>query len=495
MSSANRTSQDVASGLAIIRELRSREVVRRDMLIKQLGLSRKRVDTMLDVLLEGGVIQEGRDRVRHGHKLSEIRLTPELGYVVGVDVTLSQAEVAVADLGYCVKASAKIAIPIEDRTETLRAIATCIADLLDKSLDPTDVSDRLIGVAVTLPGPICRQQNPTPQEDRKEAADWDRLVRADRILPSWDDDEAQLSVAAELASLLKAEFNICPPRHRERRIVWLENDASAGALGVYTAARLARGDEAPDDIVYLRVTAGLGGGIINKGHLINGSRGYAGELGHVTVDPDGALCPSCGGRGCLETVASNRALVRQLLDFVPRGALPRSQDENQMTMRERIDMQLRMLLEGRHPAVGGRHPAVERALWDAGWHVGTVLASVCCVLNPRMIVMHGKACDHQSYHDPATKPYVDGAETAIRHSAMPQLQEELEVRTWTELQEDYGRVAPQVVSLEPELLGALALVTDHLGDGYLLRPIERWLSAGGKRREAVDFRDSALVPA
>ncbi len=84
--------------------------------------------------------------------------------------------------------------------------------------------------------------------------------------------------------------------------VVVENDVNAAAL----AARALTG---ADDVVYLSLGTGLAAGLVLDGQLRRGAHGAAGEIGHVPVDPAGALC-GCGQRGCLETVASGRALDR-----------------------------------------------------------------------------------------------------------------------------------------------------------------------------------------
>ncbi len=87
--------------------------------------------------------------------------------------------------------------------------------------------------------------------------------------------------------------------------VVLENDANAAALAEHHlgAARGARSS------LYLTVSTGIGGGMVVAGRVLRGAFGQAGEIGHLVVDPDGPLC-ACGSRGCLEALASGRALAR-----------------------------------------------------------------------------------------------------------------------------------------------------------------------------------------
>lgn len=86
--------------------------------------------------------------------------------------------------------------------------------------------------------------------------------------------------------------------------VILENDANCAALGEYTAAN----DN--DDLLYITLGTGIGGGLVIGGQLYRGHRGFAGEIGHIIIEKDGLSCP-CGQSGCFEQYASTSALIRQ----------------------------------------------------------------------------------------------------------------------------------------------------------------------------------------
>lgn len=85
----------------------------------------------------------------------------------------------------------------------------------------------------------------------------------------------------------------------------LDNDANVAALG----ERWKGAGENNPDVVFITLGTGVGGGIISEGNLLHGVAGCAGEIGHVTVDPQGFEC-TCGKRGCLETVSSATGVVR-----------------------------------------------------------------------------------------------------------------------------------------------------------------------------------------
>ena len=100
-----------------------------------------------------------------------------------------------------------------------------------------------------------------------------------------------------------------PLRDRLRDVfeapVRLHNDAIAFAAGEHWAGA-GRGH---DDLLGIVVSTGIGGGLVLHGRVVNGRTGNAGHIGHVVVEPDGPEC-ACGGRGCLEAVASGTSAVR-----------------------------------------------------------------------------------------------------------------------------------------------------------------------------------------
>ncbi|MCH4164638.1 MAG: ROK family glucokinase [Lentilactobacillus diolivorans] len=85
----------------------------------------------------------------------------------------------------------------------------------------------------------------------------------------------------------------------------IDNDANCAAMGEYWKGA---GDKA-DDVVFVTLGTGVGGGVVTNGHLVHGINGGAGEIGHITVHRNGFLC-TCGKRGCLEQYASATGVVK-----------------------------------------------------------------------------------------------------------------------------------------------------------------------------------------
>ncbi len=145
-------------------------------------------------------------------------------------------------------------------------------------------SDRLIGIGIGVPGLILLETG---------------VIASSPNLPGWED----FPLRDELQSKLS-----CP--------VILENDANAAALGeVWMGA-----GKDVDDLVLLTLGTGIGGGIISGGKVLHGYLGMAGELGHITVEPNSRVRCGCGNYGCLEVCASATAISRMAHEAVRVGA-------------------------------------------------------------------------------------------------------------------------------------------------------------------------------
>jgi glucokinase len=152
----------------------------------------------------------------------------------------------------------------------------------------------------------------------------------------------------------------------------LENDANAAALGEfrYGAGRGAR------SIVYMTVSTGIGGGIILEGKIWHGLKDAAGEIGHMTVCPDGPLC-GCGSRGCLEALASGTSIARRAREAVAAGRQTGLSEIPALTSADVV----RLARAG---------DVVAREVWDSAVrYLGIGVAAVITILAPERVVIGG----------------------------------------------------------------------------------------------------------
>lgn len=311
--------------------LEAETALSRAELMRRTGLSRSTVSSLVSELLDEGVVQEreGRGQALGGQRGRPpvlLELAEPSGVVVGVDVGHRHIRVAVAGLDGVFLGEDEVGLEVDDAaTAALDRVAAMVDALLAAAgVGRGDV--RAAGMGI--PGPVDRDGRMTSS-----------------ILPRWR--------GTRPAQELSDRIGVLPQ---------VDNDAHMGAVGELRQGA-ARGRRFT---IYLKVSTGLGAGIIVDGQLVRGATGIAGEIGHVQVDEAGVVC-RCGSRGCLETEVSAPQLVTLL----------------QPAYDEPLDVE-RMLGLARQGDAG-----VLRVLADAGRRIGRTLADLCNALNPELIVVGG----------------------------------------------------------------------------------------------------------
>jgi predicted NBD/HSP70 family sugar kinase len=389
--------------LRILEALYRHPASSRGDLARHTGLSRATVSTLVEELVRARVVEEHRDEdtpmtasPEAGPRASGrppvlLSLVSRAAFAVGLDFGHQHIRVAVCDLS---------GEPVVDEWSPAEVDHAPIEsldlahELVRSALQSAGLApDRLLGVGMGLAAPINKLTGE---------------LEADGILPGW--------------------HGIKPAAEMERRLalpVALENDANVGALGE-KAFGAARG---VDDLIYIRLSAGIGAGLILDGRPYRGIAGVAGEVGHILSDPSGPIC-RCGNRGCLESVASPVA-VAALLERSVGQPVP-----------------IKRLLE--LVAAGDR--GARRAVSDAGEAVGRALSTLVNVLNPALIVVGGDLAQ-------AGGVLLDPISAAIdRHSVAPAA--------------TAVRVVAGTLGERAEVLGAAALILAH-SPRALVRRLER----------------------
>jgi glucokinase len=161
--------------------------------------------------------------------------------------------------------------------------------------------------------------------------------------------------------------------------VELENDANAAAYGEYKvgAGRGAR------NLFYMMIGNGIGGAIILDGKLWTGASGFAGEVGHITIDTEGIECV-CGNTGCLETVASAPSIVRRARERLNRDS---TSSLSRLALNKSFTAE-----DVAHQAKDGDDFAL-MMIERTGKYIGTGVASVINLLNIELVVLGGGVMD------------------------------------------------------------------------------------------------------
>ncbi len=334
----------------VLRALTEQTWLSRAELVRRTGLARATVGSVIYDLIRAGLVRESMRPdpagsggapapgaalngqpagARTGRPPQLLSLAPEAGYALGLDVAHDHVRAILTDLAGTTRWDLTERLSVDHDPQGALNLA---ARLVERAVAETGVPrERLLGLGVGIACPVGK--------------DGGRL-HAEGIMPGW----VGVRPADELAA-------------RTGLPVRIVNDANAGVLAErrFGAAR----DCA--DVIYVRLSSGIGAGVVCDGRMLLGHGGLAGELGHVTVEPQGAVC-RCGNRGCLETVASPSAIS---------GVLARSWGRPVP-----IDELADLLVRGERGAT--------RVVEDAGDAVGRALAPAVMLLNPRLIVVGGE---------------------------------------------------------------------------------------------------------
>ncbi|MER6090501.1 ROK family transcriptional regulator [Streptomyces bluensis] len=291
-----------------------------------IGLTRAAVSTLVDELIRSGLLEElGPERPgRVGRPGSALALSGRGPAGIGAEVGVDHLAVCAVDLRGEVRARA-----VRHGVNRSRSPESVIGELttLVEQVVATAAQDGLwpAGLAVAVPGLVARDAR--------------TVVRAPNL--DWHD--------TDLGALLSGDLPLT-----------VDNEANFGGL-----AELWLGEGTPRDFLHVSAEIGIGGAVVVDGRLLRGTRGFAGELGHVPVRPEGPRC-ACGGRGCLEQYAGEEAVLRAA------GLTPGE---------DRVD------LLAERAAAGDKD--VRRALRGAGTALGIALTGAVNLLDPQTVVVGG----------------------------------------------------------------------------------------------------------
>jgi glucokinase len=249
---------------------------------------------------------------------------------------------------------------------------------------------KILGVALDPSNPrspIAEERVPTPRDGDALFAGIEQLVNSLQAatgaaislgvgVPGLVDRAGVLRVGPNLPSVVDYPFG-AELRRRCGLRVSVDNDATCAAWGEHRAGTAL----GMDDVLLVTLGTGIGGGIIAGGRLQHGANGFAGEPGHMIVDPQGPPCP-CGRRGCWERFGSGSGLGRLARDAAHAGQLDRV-----------------VALAGGDPdAVRGEHVTAAAQDGDPdsldvierfAWWVALGIANLVNLLDPAMVVVAG----------------------------------------------------------------------------------------------------------
>ncbi|MDX3257932.1 ROK family protein [Streptomyces sp. MI02-2A] len=380
-----------ASAGDLLELVRSGRATTRGALQQATGLSRATVGQRLDRLFRAGWLREGAggpvDSPLGGRPSITLEFDDAHAVVLAADLDTRHGRAAVLSLAGEILAEHSGSLVVEDGPDAvLGELGRWFAELLPKAGRGVQ---EVCGIGLAVPGPVD--------------SDTGRIVQPP-IMPGWDGFDIRGRLGRAFAEHARSGAEVP---------VLVDNDANLMAYGEQRTGH-------PDcsAFVLVKVSTGIGAGVVVDGHIYRGIDGGAGDIGHIRV-PAGAeaLC-RCGSYGCLAAVASGGAVARRLAE----AGVPAASGSD-----------VRDLLTAGHPEAA----ALAR---EAGRHVGNVLATVVTLLNPGVLMIAG---------DLAGTPFLTGLRELLYQRALPRSTAHLDVVT-SRLGERAG------------LVGAGALVVEHL---------------------------------
>lgn len=331
----------------VLRTIFANESISRAEVARVTNLTRTTVSDVVNGLLEEGLVQEiGKGESIGGKTPILLSIVADSRYLIGLNLAQDKFIGAIVNLRGEIKEMVEMPVHDEDGKNALELVYRIIDQLIKKRIKP------IVGIGVGAPGLVNTREG----------------VVVNAVNLEWQD--------LPLGQLLEKKYKIP---------VSILNDSQATAIGEFVYG----GEHANDgNLIVVNVKHGIGSGILVNGRLFQGDGGGAGEIGHVVVQENGELC-RCGKRGCLETISSARAVLRQL--------------------------NLKSLDEARSAFDSGDAKA-RQVIKNTAHYLGISLANLIGILNIQKIIITGDMTQFGS-------AWLDEVNASMRNAALDRLSE------------------------------------------------------------------------
>ncbi|OZI08178.1 sugar kinase [Siphonobacter sp. BAB-5385] len=325
----------------VLAELYQAEVGTLAQLAKNLHSSVPSITNIVEELVEEKwVTTFGTAVGNHGRRPVLFGLNPQDKYILALDISTHDTKVLIMNMQREVIFRRDVLLGLEDSAEFTKSLLTTTQEVLSESgMQTAD----LVAIGISMPG-LIHYQNGTNMTYR-------RINQEDK----------------SLSTLISEQFGLP---------VYVINDTKATVLGEHRFG-LARGKK---HVLAINIDWGVGLGIILNGEIFQGAAGFAGELGHIQIDPDGELC-HCGKVGCLDTITSARSLGRR----VQRGLKEGRASKLSVYLDHIEEIDIEKVIEA---ALEGDAFAID-ILFDVGTELGKGLSMAVHLFNPEIVIVDG----------------------------------------------------------------------------------------------------------
>ncbi|ADL41890.1 ROK family protein [Caldicellulosiruptor obsidiansis OB47] len=267
--------------LLILKTILDNKMISRAKISRLVDLNKATVSNLTDELIkEGYIVEKGYGKSKGGRRPVLLQVNKDVGSIIGIDLGVDYIHVILSNFIGEIIFEEYVNIKMEEPKEKLLNL---LFDMIEKAIDKAPPTPKgILGIGIGVPGIVEKESG---------------IVL---IAPNlkWKN--------VHLKSIIEQRFNLP---------VYIDNEANAGALGEKWFGEWGK----VSDLIYLSVGIGLGAGIIIDNKLFRGAAGFAGEVGHTTINFQDDVC-SCGNIGCLENFASERALLSVIKKLVKEGA-------------------------------------------------------------------------------------------------------------------------------------------------------------------------------
>lgn len=317
-------------------------------LCKELNLSIPKVTTLLNDLIEDGLVQDyGKVESTGGRKPNLYGLVPSSAFFIGVDVKHNHINLGLSDLQKnLIKVAENIPYQLKNNQESLDNLCDIINQFIGELSVP---KDKILGIGVNMSGRI-------------------NYATGYSYSYFYFNEEP-------LSRIIESKVGIR---------VFLENDSRAMAYGEFCVGNV-MGEK---DVLFLNLDYGIGMGILVNGELYYGKSGFSGEIGHIPIFDNEIIC-HCGKKGCLETEASGAALVRMFKERIRDGSTSIITRKNVQV----DDVQLADIIDAaNHDDV----LAIE-LIGKIGEYLGRGIALLINIFNPELVILGGSLAATEDY--------------------------------------------------------------------------------------------------
>jgi predicted NBD/HSP70 family sugar kinase len=377
----------------VLNLIREHQPISRAELARRMNVRRAALTAIVrDLIAAGDVYETGRAASVRGRRPTMLRVQTSGRHAVAVDVRPGKTSIALADFGGGVLARRSFDTPSEP-AELARQLVAEVDAILSGRPSTEGEPAACHGIGIVVPGMVDRRSG--------------QILYAPRL--GWRDVQLRDAV-------------------REHIDVPVSVESAPIACALARLWLMTSEPRAVNNFAYVSVSDGVGVAVVVAGEVLRGEHHTAGELGHVSLDPNGPRC-ACGKRGCWEAFACNAATITRYVDEVAgpqRSGVEPSRRDGLPAVEEII----------RRAAIGER--AAIAALTETGRQIGRGLAAVVSAYNPKRV-------------------YIGGEVTAAWNLLEPPLRAALAENTLT----DAARATPVYPDTNPaeyRLLGAVALV-------------------------------------